>query len=154
MDSLESCQDSARYVWSRDCRIRSSRQFLDNKSSVNLSPRKRYHIALILASSHVQLQPSPWLKSKWSKRAILLLHDTQDSTKLSTEHAIYFPISFQILTIQTQHIHLPRRYPQPRHHTLGTLFRQGDRGPQSMSKLQCHRRNRSSCSTIWPLRSG
>lgn len=56
-----------------------------SKSTITLSRRQRLQIALILASSHVQLHPTPWLKSKWSKKDILFLCDEQDPTKVSTE---------------------------------------------------------------------
>lgn len=54
-------------------------------SPITFTRRQRLQIALILASSHVQLHPSPWLKSKWSKKDILFLYDPQDLSKVSTE---------------------------------------------------------------------
>jgi len=58
---------------------------LSKSSPVSLSRRQRFQIALILASSHVQLHPTPWLKSKWSKRDILFLYDSHDQTKVDTD---------------------------------------------------------------------
>ncbi|KAH8587077.1 hypothetical protein B0O99DRAFT_557149 [Bisporella sp. PMI_857] len=58
---------------------------LSKSSTTTLSRRQRYHIALILASSHIQLHPTPWLTSKWSKTDILFLHSAQDPSKVLSE---------------------------------------------------------------------
>ncbi|KAL2067321.1 hypothetical protein VTL71DRAFT_1745 [Oculimacula yallundae] len=58
---------------------------LSKSSPIVLSRRQRLQIALILASSHVQLHPTPWLKSKWSKKDILFLYDAQDPSKIKTD---------------------------------------------------------------------
>ncbi|KAL5313882.1 hypothetical protein ACEPPN_018305 [Leptodophora sp. 'Broadleaf-Isolate-01'] len=58
---------------------------LSKSSPISLSRRQRLQIALILASSHVQLHPTPWLKSKWSKKDILFLYDVQDPSKIYTD---------------------------------------------------------------------
>ncbi|PVH87289.1 hypothetical protein DL98DRAFT_582001 [Cadophora sp. DSE1049] len=58
---------------------------LSKSSIITLSRRQRLQIALILASSHVQLHPTPWLKSKWSKKDILFLYNEQDPSKISTD---------------------------------------------------------------------
>lgn len=52
---------------------------LSKNSPIDLSRRQRYHIALILASSHVQLHPTPWLKSKWNKKDISFLYDEENN---------------------------------------------------------------------------
>lgn len=52
---------------------------------IDLSRRQRYKIALILASSYVQLHPTPWLKSKWSKKDILFLYDNEDLETICIE---------------------------------------------------------------------
>ncbi|KAH6719115.1 hypothetical protein BKA61DRAFT_474089 [Leptodontidium sp. MPI-SDFR-AT-0119] len=58
---------------------------LSKSSPISLSRRQRLQIALILASSHVQLHHTPWLKSKWSKKDILFLYDVQDPSKIYTD---------------------------------------------------------------------
>ncbi|TVY53885.1 hypothetical protein LCER1_G004426 [Lachnellula cervina] len=58
---------------------------LGSSSPVNFTRRQRLQIALILASSHVQLHPTPWLKSKWSKKDILFLYDPEDPSKVCTD---------------------------------------------------------------------
>ncbi|KAG4435672.1 hypothetical protein IFR05_008838 [Cadophora sp. M221] len=58
---------------------------LSKTSPISLSRRQRLQIALILASSHVQLHPTPWLKSKWSKKDILFLYDVHDPSKIYTD---------------------------------------------------------------------
>jgi hypothetical protein len=58
---------------------------LSKFSPISLSRRQRFQIALILASSHVQLHPTPWLKSKWSKRDVLFLYDPEDPTKIGSD---------------------------------------------------------------------
>lgn len=58
---------------------------LSKSSPITLSRRQRYHIALILASSHVQLHPTPWLTAKWSKTDIFFLHSPGDADKIATE---------------------------------------------------------------------
>jgi hypothetical protein len=58
---------------------------LSKSSPISLSRRQRFQVALILASSHIQLHPTPWLKSKWSKRDVLFLYDTEDSTKIGSD---------------------------------------------------------------------
>jgi len=58
---------------------------LSKSSPISLSRRQRFQIALILASSHVQLHPTPWLKSKWSKRDVLSLYDPEDPTKIGSD---------------------------------------------------------------------
>lgn len=49
---------------------------LSRDRPIDLSRRHRYYIAYTLASSHVQLHPTPWLKTKWSKKDILFLYNT------------------------------------------------------------------------------
>jgi hypothetical protein len=58
---------------------------LSTSSPIGLTRRQRFQIALILASSHVQLHSTPWLKSKWSKKDVLFLYDPQDPTKIGTD---------------------------------------------------------------------
>ncbi|TVY27490.1 hypothetical protein LHYA1_G003227 [Lachnellula hyalina] len=55
---------------------------LGSSSPVNFTRRQRLQIALILASSHVQLHPTPWLKSKWSKKDIFFLYDPVEPNKI------------------------------------------------------------------------
>ncbi|KAE9376714.1 hypothetical protein N431DRAFT_183374 [Stipitochalara longipes BDJ] len=58
---------------------------LSKSSPIKLSRRQRFRIALTLASSHVQLHSTPWLKSKWSKREVLFLYDPHDQMKIATD---------------------------------------------------------------------
>ena len=53
-------------------------ELLNDTSDVKLDRRQRYTIAFTLASSHLQLYPSPWLNSHWSKRDIVFFRDPQD----------------------------------------------------------------------------
>lgn len=59
---------------------------LSASSSNTFTRRQRLQVAVILASSHIQLHPTPWLKSKWSKKDILFLYDPKDCTKLCVDH--------------------------------------------------------------------
>ncbi|KFY05286.1 hypothetical protein O988_00125 [Pseudogymnoascus sp. VKM F-3808] len=43
---------------------------LSGKSGYRFERKERLHTALILASSYMQLYPTPWLKSKWTKKDI------------------------------------------------------------------------------------
>ena len=52
---------------------------LNRKSGFLLDRRQRYKIASILASSHLQLYPSPWLHTHWSKKDIVFDVDPQDT---------------------------------------------------------------------------
>jgi hypothetical protein len=58
---------------------------LSKSSQIHLTRRQRFLIALILASSHIQLHPTPWLKLKWTKKNILFLYDPQDPAKIGTD---------------------------------------------------------------------
>ncbi|KAI9050907.1 hypothetical protein LZ554_005021 [Drepanopeziza brunnea f. sp. 'monogermtubi'] len=46
---------------------------------------QRFQIALILTSSHIQLHPTPWLNSQWSKREILFIYEATDPSKICTD---------------------------------------------------------------------
>ena len=48
---------------------------LQGRSGVTLDRRQRYTIAFMLVSSHLQLYPSPWLSSQWSKKDIIFVKD-------------------------------------------------------------------------------
>ena len=52
---------------------------LNRRSGFLLDRRQRYKIASILASSHLQLYPSPWLHTHWSKKDIIFDMDPQDT---------------------------------------------------------------------------
>ncbi|PMD14530.1 hypothetical protein NA56DRAFT_693937 [Hyaloscypha hepaticicola] len=78
---------------------------LSKSSQIHLTRRQRFLIALILASSHVQLHPTPWLKSKWTKKDILFLYDPQDPTKIGTDQPFIsrsLSKSLQQITTSTQ----------------------------------------------------
>ncbi len=46
-------------------------RLLGKGSTIRLSRRERYAIALTIASSHLQLHDSPWLGPQWSKKDVL-----------------------------------------------------------------------------------
>ena len=58
---------------------------LNKTSDLSLSRRQRYQIGFTLASSHLQLYPSPWLHSQWSKREIIFKIDPQDHRSIQTD---------------------------------------------------------------------
>ncbi|KFY40339.1 hypothetical protein V495_05476 [Pseudogymnoascus sp. VKM F-4514 (FW-929)] len=47
---------------------------LSGKSGYRFERKERLHTALILASSYMQLYPTPWLKSKWTKKDIFFFY--------------------------------------------------------------------------------
>jgi hypothetical protein len=51
-------------------------------SKITLTRRQRYLIALTLASSHLQLQSTPWISSQWNKKDILFLKDVKNPDKI------------------------------------------------------------------------
>jgi hypothetical protein len=57
-------------------------QLLSKDSIITLTRRQRYFIAVTLASSHLQLQSTPWIGSQWSKRDILFPRDSTDPNKI------------------------------------------------------------------------
>lgn len=62
---------------------------LDKSSNIVLTRRQRYSIALILASSHLQLHATPWLQTRWSKKDILFLRNGNESILLDQPHIIH-----------------------------------------------------------------
>ena len=54
------------------------KDLLESTSGLNLTRRQRYSVALTVASSQVQLQSTPWLKTKWDKNDILFFKDKSD----------------------------------------------------------------------------
>ena len=67
------------------CQTVSLEGLLNKNSRFCLNRQQRYRIAHILASSHLQLYPSPWLHSQWSKKDIIFSLDPQDPTTISTD---------------------------------------------------------------------
>lgn len=69
---------------------------LDKSSNIVLTRQQRYSIALILASSHLQLHATPWLQTRWSKKDILSsvmamnqsLWTNRTSSTISAEHQL------------------------------------------------------------------
>lgn len=59
---------------------------LDKTSNLVLTRRQRYSIALIIASSHLQLHATPWLETRWSKNNILFQRSGNDSILLDQPH--------------------------------------------------------------------
>ncbi|KAF2744652.1 hypothetical protein M011DRAFT_373506, partial [Sporormia fimetaria CBS 119925] len=55
-----------------------------NKSG-SLTRRKRYYLALVLASSYLQLGSTPWLRSRLRRDNILFLHDPTDMESIPIE---------------------------------------------------------------------
>ena len=51
-------------------------KLLSKDSNITLTRRQRYLIALTLASSHLQLQSTPWIGSQWSKRDIYFIRNS------------------------------------------------------------------------------
>lgn len=62
---------------------------LDKTSSIVLTRRQRFSIALILASSHLQLHATPWLERRWSKKDILFLRNGDESILVDQPHIIH-----------------------------------------------------------------
>lgn len=62
---------------------------LNKTSNIVLTRRQRYSIALILASSHLQLHATPWLQTRWSKEDIFFQRSGNDSVLLDQPHIIH-----------------------------------------------------------------
>lgn len=60
------------------------KSLLSPSSEIRLTRQERFQIALILTSSYIQLHPTPWLTSKWSKKDIFFFYDPSDPTKVRT----------------------------------------------------------------------
>ncbi|KIW92792.1 uncharacterized protein Z519_06641 [Cladophialophora bantiana CBS 173.52] len=58
---------------------------LNKTSTIVLTRRDRLSIAISLASSHLQLHWTPWLRSLWSKTDIEFLVDPQDENRVLTD---------------------------------------------------------------------
>ena len=58
---------------------------LQGKSDMRLDRRQRYTIAFMLVSSHLQLYPSPWLSSQWTKKDILFVKDADNPGSVKVE---------------------------------------------------------------------
>lgn len=58
---------------------------LRKNSDVTLNRRQRYTIALTLASSHLQLYPSPWIGLYWNKKDIIFARDPQNPQNISID---------------------------------------------------------------------
>ena len=54
------------------------KDLLESESGSCLTRRQRYSVALTVASSQVQLQSTPWLRSKWEKHDIMFFRDKSD----------------------------------------------------------------------------
>lgn len=57
---------------------------LGSSSEIRLDRQQRLQIALILASSYIQLHPTAWLASKWSKKDIFFFYDQDDPSEVQT----------------------------------------------------------------------
>ena len=60
-------------------------RLLNKDSDFRLNRRQRYKIAYTIASSHLQLYPSPWLHPHWSKKDIIFNLDPQDTNSIQLE---------------------------------------------------------------------
>lgn len=69
---------------------------LNRSSGFLLDRRQRYRIAYTLASSHMQLYPSPWLHSHWSKKDIVFNIDPQDA------HSVPLDQPYMLHAVSTQ----------------------------------------------------
>ena len=94
------------YVLQRRVSTRSPREayqtvtlesLLNKTSGLLLNRRQRYQIGLTLASSHLQLYPSPWLHSHWSKRDIIFKLDPHDPRSIQIDQ----PYMLQGVSTQT-----------------------------------------------------
>ena len=61
-------------------------RLLSRDPSISFSRRKRYHLALILASSQVQLHSTKWLKNGWNKSDIVFTKEKNGATSADKPH--------------------------------------------------------------------
>ncbi len=87
---------------------------LNRSSGFRLDRRQRYRIAYTLASSHLQLYPSPWLHSHWSKKDIIFALDPQDPRSIQVDQ----PYILHALSTQPPPLDPA---PAPRDRSLPTL---------------------------------
>jgi hypothetical protein len=73
---LKGISDSQNYI--------TLENLLSKTSLIKITRRQRFEIALILASTHIQLHPTPWLKLKWNKRDVFFPYSVQDPNKICT----------------------------------------------------------------------
>lgn len=91
---------------------------LNKTSGLLLDRRQRYQIAFTLASSHLQLYPSPWLHSHWSKKDIVFNIDPQDPTSIQIDQPyMLHPVSTQSSKSTSAYASSDRSLP-----TLGILL--------------------------------
>ena len=91
-------QRGAKTQWIGEAHETISLEDLLSKTSANpLNRRQRYQIAFTLASSHLQLYPSPWLHSYWSKKDIVFNMDPQDPRSIHTDQ----PYMLRAVSAQT-----------------------------------------------------
>ena len=60
----------------------SLKELLQGSKSIRLDRRQRYTIAFALVLSHLQLYPSAWLGSRWSKEEIFFAKSQDDNNKI------------------------------------------------------------------------
>jgi hypothetical protein len=58
---------------------------LRKDSTITLTRRQRYLIALTIASSYLQLHSTPWISPHWSKKDILFLRDSVNPNRIHLE---------------------------------------------------------------------
>ena len=122
---LEGVEDS--YILQRGARPKppgdlhqsvSLESLLNRSSEFLLNRRQRYKIAYILASSHLQLYPSPWLHSHWSKKDIFFNMDPQNTHRIQTDEPyMLHAVSTQIARSASSYASSDRSLP-----TLGILL--------------------------------
>ena len=60
---------------------------LDGSAGIRLDRRQRIDVAFTLAASHLQLYPSPWLQSQWSKKDVGFPRDPSNRSSVLIEQA-------------------------------------------------------------------
>jgi hypothetical protein len=80
---------------------------LSKDSTITLTRQERYLIAVTIASSHLQLQSTPWIGFQWSKRDIHFPRDSTDPKKIRLDE-LYISRSFA-----STHHHLSHHQTMP-----------------------------------------
>ncbi|RDL42220.1 uncharacterized protein BP5553_02199 [Venustampulla echinocandica] len=106
--------DSSRYTVQPLCKADNEPQshinletLLSSSSPITITRRQRLQIALILASSHVQLHSTPWLKLKWTKKDIFFLYDAKEEANICIDQPYISRNLSKPLQQQTNQGHIP-----------------------------------------------
>ncbi|MCJ1464449.1 hypothetical protein MMC07_003062 [Pseudocyphellaria aurata] len=76
---------------------------LNKSSDIVLTRKQRYSIALIIASSYLQLHASPWLESRWSKNDIFFRRSGNNSILLDQPHIVHELCRASAPALQSSH---------------------------------------------------